>query len=258
MPVFKFFNGFPSFKKLFIYFWLCRVFVAAWTFLQLQRAGPTLQGGVQAPNFGGFSCRGARALGCAGFSRYGSWAQWWWFPGSTAVAHGLSCLAVCGIFPDQGLKPCPLHGQAHSLPLSHQGHSPLILIKDKFFALYKVKRHLAPDHLSYLVFHIPPSTRPQALSVCLSLSHTHTHHPHPPTSAHPHTHTHTHTYPLLIAWRLHWPVSQTSPSASFAPAVPWKALPDMLLLAKSYSSLGLYFIVSSLGEPLPDPETIHL
>ena len=207
MPVFKFFNGFPSFKKLFIYFWLCRVFVAAWTFLQLQRAGPTLQGGVQAPNFGGFSCHGARALGCAGFSRYGSWAQWWWFPGSTAVAHGLSCLAVCGIFPDQGLKPCPLHGQADSLPLSHQGHSPLILIKNKFFALYKVKRHLAPDHLSYLVFHIPPSTRPQALSVCLSLTHTHTHtpptstptdtyihthtHPRPPT----HTHTHTHTPP---------------------------------------------------------------
>ena len=127
------------------------------------------------------------------------------------MAHGLSCLAVCGIFPDQGLKPCPLHGQADSLPLSHQGHSPLILIKDKFFALYKVKRHLAPDHLSYLVFHIPPSTRPQALSVCLSLSHTHTHHPHPhpqtPTSTpththihppihiHTHTHTHTHTHP---------------------------------------------------------------
>ena len=124
------------------------------------------------------------------------------------MAHGLSCLAVCGIFPDQGLKPCPLHGQADSLPLSHQGHSPLILIKDKFFALYKVKRHLAPDHLSYLVFHIPPSTRPQALSVCLSLSHTHTHHPHPhpqtPTSTpththihppiHIHTHTHTHTH----------------------------------------------------------------
>ena len=28
--------------------------------------------------------------------------------GSVVVAHGLSCSAVCGIFPDQGLNPCPL------------------------------------------------------------------------------------------------------------------------------------------------------
>ena len=32
-----------------------------------------------------------------------------------------SCPAVCGIFPDQGLKPCPLHWQVDSLALSHQG-----------------------------------------------------------------------------------------------------------------------------------------
>ena len=29
--------------------------------------------------------------------------------GSVAVAHGLSCSATCGIFPDQGSNPCPLH-----------------------------------------------------------------------------------------------------------------------------------------------------
>ena len=207
---------------------------------------------MQASNFCGFSCRGARALGCAGLSCYGSWAQWWRFPGSTAGAYGLSCFAVCRIFPDQGLKPCPLHRQADSLPLSHQGRSPLILIKDKFFALYKVKRHLGPALLSYLVlFHIPPSTPPQALSVSLSHTDTHTHTP--PTS----TPTPTHTHPLLIARQLHWPVSQTCPSASFVLALPWKALPGMLLLAKSYSNLGLYFMVSSLREPSPDPETIH-
>ena len=28
---------------------------------------------------------------------------------STAVAHGPSCSAACGIFPDQGSNPCPLH-----------------------------------------------------------------------------------------------------------------------------------------------------
>ena len=29
--------------------------------------------------------------------------------GSVAVAHGPSCSVACGIFPDQGLNPCPLH-----------------------------------------------------------------------------------------------------------------------------------------------------
>ena len=28
---------------------------------------------------------------------------------SVVVAHGPSCSAACGIFPDQGLNPCPLH-----------------------------------------------------------------------------------------------------------------------------------------------------
>ena len=31
---------------------------------------------------------------------------------SLVVAHGLSCSAARGIFPDQGLNPCPLHWQA--------------------------------------------------------------------------------------------------------------------------------------------------
>ena len=29
--------------------------------------------------------------------------------GSVIVAHGPSCSAACGIFPDQGSNPCPLH-----------------------------------------------------------------------------------------------------------------------------------------------------
>ena len=41
--------------------------------------------------------------------------------GSVAVAHGPSCSAACGIFPDQGSNPCPLHWQADSQPLHHQG-----------------------------------------------------------------------------------------------------------------------------------------
>ena len=41
--------------------------------------------------------------------------------GSAIVAHGPSRSAACGIFPDQGLNPCPLHWQADSRPLRHQG-----------------------------------------------------------------------------------------------------------------------------------------
>ena len=41
--------------------------------------------------------------------------------GSVVVAHGPSCSAACGIFPDQGSNPCPLHWQADSQPLHHQG-----------------------------------------------------------------------------------------------------------------------------------------
>ena len=41
--------------------------------------------------------------------------------GSVIVAHGPSCSAACGIFPDQGSNPCPLRWQADSQPLRHQG-----------------------------------------------------------------------------------------------------------------------------------------
>ena len=36
------------------------------------------------------------------------------------------CSTACGIFPDQGSNPCPLHWQADSQPLRHWG-SPSIL-----------------------------------------------------------------------------------------------------------------------------------
>ena len=41
--------------------------------------------------------------------------------GSVIMAHGLSCSVACGILPDQGSNPCPLHWQADSQPLRHQG-----------------------------------------------------------------------------------------------------------------------------------------
>ena len=39
---------------------------------------------------------------------------------SVVVAHGPSCSAACGIFPDQGSNLCPLHWQADSQPRRHQ------------------------------------------------------------------------------------------------------------------------------------------
>ena len=40
--------------------------------------------------------------------------QWLQCGDSVVVAHGLSCSAAYGIFPDQGSNPCPLHWQADS------------------------------------------------------------------------------------------------------------------------------------------------
>ena len=48
--------------------------------------------------------------------------------GSVIVAHGPSCSTACGIFPDQGSNPCPLHWQADSQPPRHQGSPALGLI----------------------------------------------------------------------------------------------------------------------------------
>ena len=62
--------------------------------------------------------------------------------GSVVVAHGPSCSAACGIFPDQGSNPCPLHWPADSQPLRHQG-SPdnifliFLLIQENYALNYK-------------------------------------------------------------------------------------------------------------------------
>ena len=55
--------------------------------------------------------------------------------GSVVVAHGPSCSAARGIFPDHGSSPCPLHWQADSQPLSHQG-SPKDILYLSFYLLH--------------------------------------------------------------------------------------------------------------------------
>ena len=99
--------------NLFIYLWLCWVFVSLWG-LSLVVAG----GGHSSSRCTGLSLSRPLLLRSTGSRR----------AGSVIVAHGPSCSAACGIFPDQGLNPCPLHWQADSQPLRHQGspHIPFL------------------------------------------------------------------------------------------------------------------------------------
>ena len=94
------------FLILFIYLWLCWVFVSV-RGLSLVAAS----GGHSSSRCAGLSLSWPLLLRSTG-SRHA---------GSVVVAHGPSRSAACGIFPDQGSNPCPLHWQADSQPLRHQG-----------------------------------------------------------------------------------------------------------------------------------------
>ena len=84
---------------LFIYFWLCWVFVAA-RGLSLV----AVSGGYSLLRCAGFSLRRLLLLWSTGSRR----------AGFSSCGHGLSCSAACGIFPDQGSNPCSLHWQVDS------------------------------------------------------------------------------------------------------------------------------------------------
>ena len=103
------------------YFWLCWVFVSV-RGLSLVVAS----GGHSSSRCAGLSLSWPLLLRSTGSRR----------AGSVAVAHGLSCSAACGIFPDQGSNPCALHLQADSQPLRHQG-SPARFQKSNFMGLKK-------------------------------------------------------------------------------------------------------------------------
>ena len=81
-----------DFGKKIIYLWLCWVFLLREGFLDLQRAGATLELWCMG---GGFSrCQGARAsvVAVEGLQR----------KDSVVVARGLSCSEACGVFLGQG------------------------------------------------------------------------------------------------------------------------------------------------------------
>ena len=104
LPVFA--SGIFFLKYLFIYLWLCWVFVSV--------RGPSVvaaSGGHSSSRRAGLSLLWPLLLRSTG-SRHA---------GPVIVAHGPSCSAARGIFPNQGLNPCPLRWQAGSQPLRHQG-----------------------------------------------------------------------------------------------------------------------------------------
>ena len=87
-------------------------------FLQLQQAGATLRCSVWVSHCSGFSCCRTQALDPQA-SAVTTWD-------SVIVAHRFSCSAPCKNFLDQRLTLCPLHWQADSYPLCHQG-SPIFV-----------------------------------------------------------------------------------------------------------------------------------
>ena len=103
---------FILFFNLFIYFWLCWVFVSV-RGLSLVVAS----GGHSSSQCAGLSLSRPLLLWSTGSRR----------AGSVVVAHGPSCSEACGIFPDQGSNPYSLHWQADSQPLRHQG-SPILFL----------------------------------------------------------------------------------------------------------------------------------
>ena len=104
--LFVFFLKKFTFFYLFIYLWLCWVFVSVWGLPLVAASGDHSSSWCA-----GLSPSRPLLLRSTGSRR----------AGSVVVVHGPSRSAACGIFPDQGLNPCPLHWQADSQPLRHQG-----------------------------------------------------------------------------------------------------------------------------------------
>ena len=115
---------FLIFKKFyfFFYLWLCWVFVFVHG-----RSLVAASGGHSSSQCAGLSLSRPLLLRSTS-SRHA---------GSVVVAHGPSCSVACGILPDQGSNPCPLHWQADSQPLRHQGSPVFFLLscKSSLFAL---------------------------------------------------------------------------------------------------------------------------
>ena len=116
-----FFFFFFFFLFIYIYFWLC------WVPVSVQGLSPVAaSGGRSSSRCAGLSLSRPLLLRSTSSRR----------AGSAVVAHGPSCSAARGILPDQGSNPCPLHWQADSQPLRHQGSPILLFLKYLFIYLF--------------------------------------------------------------------------------------------------------------------------
>ena len=106
---------------LFIYLWLCWVFISVWGLSLVVASGDH-----SSSRCAGLSPSRPLLLRSTGSRR----------AGSVTVAHGPSCSVACEIFPDQGSNPCPLHWQADSQPLRHQGSPFYLFLKINLFSLF--------------------------------------------------------------------------------------------------------------------------
>ena len=98
----------------FFFFWLC------WVFVSVRGLSPVAASrGHSSSRCAGLSLSRPLLLRSTGSRR----------AGSVVVAHWPSRSAACGILPDQGSNPCPLHWQADSQPLCHQGGPQCLLLQ---------------------------------------------------------------------------------------------------------------------------------
>ena len=99
------------------------------------------------------------------------------------MVHGLRCSTACGIVPDQGSNPCPLHWQADSQPLRHQGSPLLCFMVHNSRALTEYFKYPATSKLKkfyfifqenfilfYFIFHALPPLPPHLLDQALHFS----------------------------------------------------------------------------------------
>ena len=107
--------------SLTIYFYIYIYFLLCWVFVSVRGLSLVVaSGGHSSSRCAGLSLSWPLLLRSVG-SRHA---------GSVVVAHGPSCSAACGILPDQGSNLCPLHWQAASQPLRHQGSPCLNYLMD--------------------------------------------------------------------------------------------------------------------------------
>ena len=138
------------FYFLFLFLWLC------WVFVSVRGLSPVVaSGGHPSSRCAGLSRLRPLLLRSTGSRR----------AGSAIVAHGPSCSAARGIPPDQGSNPCPLHWQADSQPLRHQGSPEFPLF------MWMISNTFSPAALSQvsaLVSYAQRPSKPELAMACIS------------------------------------------------------------------------------------------